>query len=66
MCVNAYVNFSFLQKITENSKSFLDKLIFNINQYMQAVGGIAPIFNYMVRFVVTFLHCYDDFDWLKM
>ncbi|XP_033757779.1 CDK2-associated and cullin domain-containing protein 1-like [Pecten maximus] len=36
----------------ENSKSFLEKFSFLVNQYILALGGIVPIFNYMNRFYV--------------
>ena len=39
--------FFFLQ--VESSNQFIEKFAFIVNQYMQALGGIVPIFNYMVR-----------------
>ena len=32
----------------EEPKSFIEKFGFLLNQYLQALGGIVPIFNYMV------------------
>ena len=39
----------FFQMQNENPKSFIEKFSFILNQYLQALGGIVPIFNYMVR-----------------
>ncbi|KAK3095183.1 hypothetical protein FSP39_011168 [Pinctada imbricata] len=36
----------------EEPKSFIEKFSFLLNQYLQALGGIVPIFNYMNRFYV--------------
>ena len=32
----------------DSSNQFIEKFAFIVNQYMQALGGIVPIFNYMV------------------
>lgn len=37
---------------SEDPKSFIEKFSFILNQYLQALGGIVPIFNYMNRFYV--------------
>lgn len=37
-----------LQMQSEEPKSFIEKFSFILNQYLQALGGIVPIFNYMV------------------
>lgn len=41
-----------LQSCTESSTQFIEKFSFVINQYMQALTGIVPIFNYMNRFYI--------------
>lgn len=41
-----------LQSCTESSNQFIEKFAFVVNQYMQALGGIVPIFNYMNRFYI--------------
>lgn len=41
-----------LQKVVHNPNEFIEKFSFILNQYLQALGGIVPIFNYMNRFYV--------------
>lgn len=41
-----------LQSCTESSTQFIEKFAFVINQYVQALAGIVPIFNYMNRFYI--------------
>ncbi|KAL5021893.1 hypothetical protein ScPMuIL_001048 [Solemya velum] len=41
-----------LQKSGEDPKSFIDSFSYIMTQYLQALGGIVPIFNYMNRFYI--------------
>lgn len=41
-----------LQECVDSSNQFIEKFAYVINQYMQALGGIVPIFNYMNRFYI--------------
>jgi len=36
----------------EDAKTYIEKFNYALNQYLQALGGIVPIFNYMNRFYV--------------
>merc|ERR1719370_1859086 len=36
----------------DDAKTYIEKFNFALNQYLQALGGIVPIFNYMNRFYV--------------
>ena len=44
---STFSSFVFLLQ-TESSTQFIEKFAFVINQYVQALAGIVPIFNYMV------------------
>lgn len=37
---------------SDDAKTYIEKFNFALNQYLQALGGIVPIFNYMNRFYV--------------
>lgn len=41
-----------LQSCAASSTQFIEKMAFIVNQYMQALDGIVPIFNYMNRFYI--------------
>ena len=36
----------------EDAKTYIEKFNYALDQYLQALGGIVPIFNYMNRYVV--------------
>jgi predicted glycosyltransferase len=40
------------QIAADDPKTYIEKFNFALNQYLQALGGIVPIFNYMNRFYV--------------